>query len=500
VQSALRVLGNDELIQVPPAARRRSDKWDYDLNRALRVAIDIECLAQLVHAIVLHEEIAVSPGLAGGASWQPGDGARYGADGLTDVIKVIACEESRQRELLVSSAEQALEASRLADFRHYLRALSSGGLEGVVLDISNGYFETGYSDSSSLAAFELEKSDDGFRDADDAGAFYFRIAEEELTKSRLLVHKIKDAPDWGASEALLAESDARLKLAWRFSSVGSQLRSIDHRDHALVESRIPRGYGHEKMTAAYDVVRNLAAALYFQYLADLSGTPYLPHALRAPLAVFDPDRTAAPNLEDRVVAHVQALRRERISAIADTIGPGGFDLEVPLVLARVLRDARSPAEVIPRALELRDSAPAVALRGWFRDLHALMRTADADLRSAERELAGFRGLVARWGGGPAGDQDPSITVGITLGVVNLSGPVRISPGNARRRWRLRFLYDLARTGDSVPRFGPVLARSLGKPTARAWLRAHDTIERYTRQHGSPGRRDSILDLRKGKRR
>lgn len=392
VQSALRVLGNDELIQVPHAARRRADKWDYDLNFALRVAIDVECLAQLVHAIVLHEEIAVSPGFTRGLAEQAGDQLADG-DGLGEIVKIMACPEDLRREFLARSAEQALAISRLPDFRRYLKALSSGGFEGVILDISNGYFETGYSDPSALAEFELaHKNASHFSES--ADSFYFKLAEDELRQATGLLRRAQLATDPTEQKALLAAGQARAEMASRFSEVGEQMRSIDHRDHPLVESPIPRGYGHEKMTAAYDLVRNMSAALYFQYLADLSGTPYMPHALRAPLAAFDPDRTAIPDVEQRILAHVQALRRNRIAAITDTIGSGGFDLNVPLILARVLRDARAPHEVIPRALELRDSAPATRLRGWFRDLHALLRTPDADLKSAERELAGFRALLS----------------------------------------------------------------------------------------------------------
>lgn len=68
-----------------------------------------------------------------------------------------------------------------------------------------------------------------------------------------------------------------------------------------------------------------------------------------------------------------------------------------------------------------------------------------------------------------------------------------------RRWRLRFLYDLARAGDAVTQFGPLLAGTLGEPTARAWQRAHDTIEQFTQLHGPPGNRDTLLDLRREKR-
>lgn len=495
VQSALRVLGNDELIQDPHAVRRRADKWDYRLNHALRVAIDVECLAQLVHAIVLHEEIGVSPGFARGLAGQAGSPLADGQAGLAEVVTIMACPEGLQREFLASSAEQALAISRLPDFRRYLMALSSGGFEGVILDISNGYFETGYSDPSALAGFELPPKNASYY-PESADTFYFKLAHDELRQADHLLERAETATGRVNLKALRADQQARGQMARRFFDIAERMRSIDHRDHPLVESPIPRGYDHEKMTAAYDLVRNLSAALYFQYLADVSGTPYLPHPLRAPLAAFDPERSAIPDVEQRVLAHVQALRRNRVSAITDTIGSGGFDLNVPLVLARVLRDARAPHEVIPRALELRDSAPATRLRGWFRDLHALLRTADADLKSAERELAGFRALLSKWSGAPASPDAPEITVGVTLGIVSLSGLVHINPKNVRRRWRLQFLYDLARAGDAVTQFRPLLARTLGQPTANAWQRAHDTIDQFTQAQGHPGNRDTLLDLRK----
>ena len=93
------------------------------------------------------------------------------------------------------------------------------------------------------------------------------------------------------------------------------------------------------------------------------------------------------------------------------------------------------------------------------------------------------------------DSGATITMGVNLGVVSFSSPLPKGPGKVRRRWRLQFLYDLARAGDATPRLGPALANALGEPTARAWQQAQRTIERFTSMDGSPGDRDSLLDLR-----
>ena len=399
LQSALRILGADGAVQAPAARRFRNDKWDYDLNFALRVAMDVECLAQLVHAIVMHEEISISPGFvhrAGGHVIMRNGYGRFvppsTGEGLGEVVTPLTYPESLHRQILLRAGERAVIISRIPEFRRYLKALSSGGLEGVILDISNGYFDTGYSDPSALASFELEEEND-------REAIYFDLALDEMKQATALLKQAEAATDLAETQTLQTEAQAHLIIGQRYQRLAEAMQSIDERDHALVEAPIPSpSYEYDKMGAAYDVVRNAAAALYFQDLAQLANAPYLPHALRAPLVTFDPDGPSSADLEQRVVGHLRALRRRRADAITAMIGDPGFDLEIPLVLARVLRDARGPAEVIPRALELRETASARRLRAWFRDLHAELRAPVADMRSVERELEGFRALAARWAG------------------------------------------------------------------------------------------------------
>ncbi|MFC6085290.1 hypothetical protein [Sphaerisporangium aureirubrum] len=479
LQSALRLLGEaggaEGLVVAPRRSEFNSDKWDYDLNHALRVAIDVECLAQLVHAIVMHDEIGISPGFV----HRDGDQAvlrnGYGGFvpagvGLGEVVTPLAYSERLHRRMLLRAGQRAVEISRTPEFRGHLGALAAGGMTGVILDISNGYFETGYSDPSLLASFELEEENE-------REAIYVDLALDEMR--RVVRRPVAAREHMEASRAFMELAEA--------------MRSIDRGDHALVEAPIPSGYGYDKMSAAYDVVRNTAAGLYYQYVAELAEAPYLPHAIRTPLVAFDPGGPFAADVEGRVVGEVSAARRRRADAVAAVVGDPGFDLEVPLVLARVLRDARTPAEVIPRALELRETSEARRLRAWFRDLHGWLRT---DLRSAERELEGLRPLIAGWTGAPAGGGEPGITVGVNLGVVTVEGPVPIRMGRGRRRRRrLRFLYDLARAGDATPRLAPVLANSLGEPIAEAWRQAQETVRRFTRERGPAGGRDSLLDLR-----
>jgi hypothetical protein len=239
----------------------------------------------------------------------------------------------------------------------------------------------------------------------------------------------------------------------------------------------------------------MAAGLYFQDLAQLVDVPYMPHVLRAPLVVFDGDPSAGEDLEQAVVRHLQALRRSRVETIAAIAGGPGFDLEVPLVLAKVLQGAHGPDEMLPRALELRETRSARRLRSWFSDLHAQLRAPDTDMRYVQRELEGFRALANQWYGEHANTGDQSLTVGVNLGMVNFSSPVSIKLRKARRRWRLQFLYGLTRTGDMTPRLAPALAGALGDPVAQAWQQAQRTIARFPRLNDSSIDRKSVLDLR-----
>src|ERR1700728_2860588 len=108
LQSALRILGEEGAVQAPEESKFRGDKWDYDLNLALRVAIDIECLAQLVHAIVFHGEIEISPGFRNDYSGRMRSG--YGSfassihrEGLNGVVAPLKFPEDLCRQIFLNS-------------------------------------------------------------------------------------------------------------------------------------------------------------------------------------------------------------------------------------------------------------------------------------------------------------------------------------------------------------------------------------------------------------
>lgn len=482
LQSALRILGEEGAVQAPEASKFRRDKWDYDLNFTLRVAIDIECLAQLVHAIVFHSEIDISPGFMNDYPSKMRSG--YGSfassvhrGALDEVVVPLEFPEDLCREAFLNSSERAVKISRLPEFRHYLKALSSEGLSGLVLDISNRYFETGYSDASALPSFELaERNKDGEIYVDFAIQIR-KLQDRALKFTRAVVDRV-------------AQLDREVE---RLVQLDKEIRS-NNPDHVLIELATLSD-GAERMTTAPDLIRNTAAGLYFQDMAQLVNVPYMPHALRTPLVAFDSDSYAAVDLERAVVRHLQALRRSRVEAITAITGDLGFDLEVPLVLAKILQSARGPDEVLPRALELRETRSARRLRAWFTDLHAQLRTPDMDMKSVQRELEGFRALANRWADADVSSSDLGLTMGINLGMVNFSSPLPIRVGKAPRRGRLQFLYDLSRAGDTTPRLGPVLASALGEPIAEAWRQAQGTIDRFNRMNHASANHKSFLDLR-----
>jgi hypothetical protein len=244
LQSALRILGEEGAVQAPEESEFRRGKWDYDLNFALRVAIDIECLAQLVHAIVFHEEIEIAPGFRNDYSARMRSG--YGAfassvrrEGLDGVVVPLTFPKELCRQIFLNSSERAVEISHFPKFHHYLKTLSSEGLEGVVLDISNRYFGTGYSDASVLPSFELAERNE---DEDIYGNLAMRrIFEIYALPSRL-------------AKMILPNTAKGYRNFFRRSvKLEKEMRSIDP-DHALIELPSSRSDESDQRGAAHDLV------------------------------------------------------------------------------------------------------------------------------------------------------------------------------------------------------------------------------------------------------
>lgn len=131
-----------------------SHKWDYSTYEQIKVASDLECLAQIVHSIVFHDKLVTIPIV------RPVDKSGWVqmiAGQLTDVHSEIELTPSVVRENLLQAAAQANDAAHSRELRDYLALLSRGGIDGALIDISNGYFITGYADRELLPFAEIDR-------------------------------------------------------------------------------------------------------------------------------------------------------------------------------------------------------------------------------------------------------------------------------------------------------------------------------------------------------
>ncbi len=401
------------------------------------------------------------------------------ANGLEEIIIPLSCEESLHRAMLSQASEDALMYAATTAFRDYLGLLSINGVEGAILDISNGYFCTGYSDPSILPIFAFN--------ADAADASYSQLAWKHAY----------DRADWGMAET--GKNSFSLRL-FRFLN---KLDEATAEDRALIATPYAPTDVYDKVAAAADIIKHAAAANYFQRLAALVDASYMPHPLRSPFVLFEQVYAESPDvaLRQRVVALAEAIHTGRLDKLNDRFGLALGDVTVPFVLAATLRAAASPAEVLQRALEMRESKAAGRLRGWFTTLHEELASEHVDRASIERRLEELERLLHRSldSAPPVPDRGGgrTISLGVNIGLVCIATDLDVRKAirlMSPTKRQLRFLHDLTRVAKATPRLSPSLKRVFGNSTAEAWHRSRATMVNFVAPPKSNEHR-SILDIR-----
>jgi hypothetical protein len=429
---------------------RAVGKQDYTENDDLRRVADVLALAQLVQAIVLHDGIGVGP--YGTAAWTTGTGAPAELDGLSPLLTVLD-DGYDHVGLITETGRHAQDLARADAFREYVRALEEHHAVGAYLRISNGYFGTGFSDDllcgDSAHRDVLDIASGGNRSDGMVERLYLRLAQWHGPRgTRRLMDRLFE----------VAGHEHRMPGKADLTVFPFDLARLDSKDV------------HDKAIAGIDLIRNVAAACYYDRLAACADAP---HPLRAPFVEYRAPAGLDPGavvrrMDDRRAGHVAEVRRRIDSAF-----PGGgraAEVRLPLFLAAVLAEAAEPEDVLPRALELRDSPPARRLRAWFAETGELAGAGDLgvdELATRARDLE--RALDAGWPPEP-GDRR-KITIGLTIGPATVQAPdVRLPRWPRRRSRAFRLLYDLAKLSRATLGLGPDLGRVLGPDAEQAWQR------------------------------
>lgn len=508
LQSAFRALSiprhGNLPVETPELHNRRSaEKWNYELNADFRLAIDLACLGQLLQAVLINESIAVDPGFMfrWGARAERINGRKARvvlpdiAKELETVIVPLRHEEGIHRERLAEAASEALNYARGSEFREYLHRLALQGVDGAVIDITNGYFGTGYSDPSSLPLFNLG---DGREDP-----FYLLASGHRpghsAGKLSALASAIRDMMDVSLGRDL--------PIRRRFTDFLNELEEASPSAHALVRTPYMPSYEYEKVTGATDIAKHVAAALYTQRLADDVKASYMPHPLRNSFVLFDTVSAAMPGSDPatpvldprlRCIRTAEAIHRGRVHELAVTLGLIAEDVNVPFALASVLQASDDPAVILHRAMEMRESKSARRLRRWFTDLHEKAAEGDGKLEDLARDARELDRQAEAWLG--AGSRDSStaatsINVSLSLGIVSISATRNLPPSgrDVLPRRQFRFLYDLTRIGNATPKMHRLVGKVFGPEAGRSWLRAQKVMLPFTAS--SPAEHRGLLDLR-----
>src|SRR2546428_1912436 len=152
---ALRTTSSPIPVDRDDASQRptRRAKWDYDLNDAFRWAVDIFSLAQLIEAIVLLDHILVD--VSHIDRWglvkvvNEGQGIELldsNAEKVGSLIVPLQPNPLERLRLVCQAIEFIEQTTRNSDLHEFIKLLSETSTDSVFVHISNGYFETGYSD------------------------------------------------------------------------------------------------------------------------------------------------------------------------------------------------------------------------------------------------------------------------------------------------------------------------------------------------------------------
>jgi hypothetical protein len=149
----------------------------------------------------------------------------------------------------------------------------------------------------------------------------------------------------------------------------------------------------------------LVRAYYYLFLCELAGSTYYANAFRTPLTRAILKRSADSSIAfvERVQESMAATEAERDRLINDALGYQGFATPAPPVAAAVLQRAKSLQDVLPIAIEMRESTRAVEMRAFCKHVDSSVRAGDRrQVEAAVAELSAL-GLDLVKGSASKGD-------------------------------------------------------------------------------------------------
>lgn len=437
----------------------RRDKWDYDLNNAFRFAVDIHSLAQMIEAIVLFDKVFVDSSYVN--SWSVKEGQFENQQehfplpitALNNQVMPVRLHPIERLTLLHNAVDGIKEDVRSGILPYFLALLSQTSTESVFLHMSHGYFRTGYSDQA-LFPDMLKFTSAAFAD---------------LPRFSTGIDVISNLKLPGLIDSLRRKFD-------------SLINSQDN-DFALRETEFYRGDSHDKLTASEDILRSAVAAYFYEDIAASCGLGYLPHLMRSYFLVFNQitKQRGVGSTASSIVNCLQEFRKAEVRTIDSFYQGTIIDVSLPFVLSLVLEKASKPSDILPIALELRESKQARDFRSWVAEIDYRIATGKIDLTALSKEIEKIQRVIRSW----INIQDTteqevtSWSISISRGTFKLPLPFRVPS-----RWQLPqsnhllFLQRLAQVSNRTPRFDTHLQKTFGPELAAHWRQYRHVIDTF----------------------
>ena len=136
----------------------------------------------------------------------------------------------------------------------------------------------------------------------------------------------------------------------------------------IIEPNLARG-GRD---AVADIVAILGmGAFYYRSLGEKLNTPYSPFCLRNAYCIYDDAKNVTDSPLDAISIAMDILKGkslETYKSLSDVFPETIFEFTLPLIFTFVLKDVSRPNEILPKALEVRNSKAVANLRGQLTEL------------------------------------------------------------------------------------------------------------------------------------
>jgi len=135
----------------------------------------------------------------------------------------------------------------------------------------------------------------------------------------------------------------------------------------IARLNLPKVYLHKENMARFHqdlksgYLYNVTGSFYYQQISSAYSLPYVPSSIRVPSCLFNLGFRPLTNFAKQAIDLLQAKRRKALARINEFYM---WDIDVPLILALVLKESSYPEDVIPIALQIRDLKECKNFRDW----------------------------------------------------------------------------------------------------------------------------------------